>query len=113
MHELAVTREILRIAVEEGQKVGANRVWAIHLRVGALTGIVPDSVQFYLDALSPGTIAGGARLVATVVPLGATCPACSSTFPADDLDLKCPVCGQWGIVSQGRELHVESVEVDV
>ncbi len=41
MHEPAITRNILDIALNEAEKYGAKRIVAIHLRVGPLTQVVP------------------------------------------------------------------------
>lgn len=111
MHELAITQSILRIAVEEAERVGASRIDVIKVSIGALTDIVPSSVQFYLDALSPGTLAEGVRLEAATVPIAATCQACAHVFPAPNFELHCPLCGAVGTITQGRELRVESIEV--
>ena len=111
MHELAITQSMLRIAMEEAERVGATRIDVIKVSIGALTDIVPDSVQFYLDALSRGTIAEGVRLEAAIVPIEATCQACAHVFSAADFELHCPVCGALGTITQGRELRVESIEV--
>lgn len=62
MHELHATEGIVRLAVETAQRSGAGRVTAIDLALGELSDITEDSVQFYFDALSRGTIADGAAL---------------------------------------------------
>ncbi len=111
MHELAITESVLQISMEEAERAGATRIEAIKVSIGSLTGVVPDSVQFYLDALSRGTIAEGVRLEATIVPILATCQVCGHVFPVPELELHCPVCGALGVVTQGRELRVESIEV--
>jgi hydrogenase nickel incorporation protein HypA/HybF len=112
MHEMAITQSLLEISLAEAAKAGAGRVTVIRLKVGALTGIVPDSVAFYLDMLAKGTPAEGARLVAEVVPVTARCPACDHTFPVEDLVFLCPRCGGPAQLATGRELAVESLEVD-
>lgn len=112
MHELAITQSILQIATDEAQRIGASQIKVIRLKVGTLTDIVPDSVQFYLDSLTPGTIAAGVRLETIVVPVGATCPGCGHFFVVQNYDLNCPECGSVGKITQGRELQVESLEVD-
>lgn len=112
MHELAITQGILQIATEEAHRVGASQVTVIRLKVGALTDIVPESMQFYLDALTPGTVAEGVRLEIVSVPLGATCTGCGGFFLIQNYDLTCPACGETGKITQGRELSVESLEVE-
>ena len=62
MHELAVTESILNIAVQHASQAGAVRVTDLHLVIGQLSSIVDDSVQFYWDMISEGTICAGAEL---------------------------------------------------
>lgn len=112
MHELAITQDILQIAIEEARRAGATRIKVIRLKIGELTHVVADSVQFYLDALAPGSIAEGVRLETTSIPVGATCGQCDTFFLVQEQGLVCPACGCFGSISQGRELSVESLEVD-
>ena len=112
MHELAITQSILQIATDEARRVGASQIKVIRIKVGALTDIVPESVQFYLDSLTPGTLAEKVRLETILVPVGATCPRCQHFFVVGDYDLTCPQCGGMGKITQGRELQVESLEVE-
>lgn len=111
MHELSITESILEIAIDEARRAGASRIEKIRLKVGALTEVVPDSIQFYLDAVAPGTIAEGVRLETIAVPTGATCTRCSHFFVVAENALQCPACGGMGRITQGRELFIESLEV--
>ncbi len=112
MHEMSITQSLLDIALAEAQKARAKRITAIHLKIGALTGVVADSISFYLDFLAKGTPAEGAKLAATVMPVTARCPACNITFPAEELIFACPTCGGAAQVASGRELFIESIEVE-
>jgi len=113
MHELSITQSVLNIVTEHAERAGAQRVTAINLVVGELTGFVDDSIQFYFDMLSPGTIAEGSRLVLRRVPARLRCRACGEEFPLHDLNWLCPQCSAvGGDVLQGREFLVESIEVE-
>ncbi len=112
MHELSITENILQIATVEAQRASASQIKVIRIRVGALTDIVPESVQFYMDVLSRGTMADGAKLEATIIPIGATCKGCGAFFLVQNFDLTCPKCGSMAKITQGRELSVESLEVE-
>lgn len=112
MHEYAITQSILEIAMDEAQRIGASQVKSIRLKVGAMSQVVPSAVQYYLDLLTPGTVAEGVQLEAINVPVGATCTRCGQFFLVEDYDLTCPRCGGTGKITQGRELSVESLEVE-
>jgi len=112
MHEMSITESLLDISLAEAQKAGAKRISVIHLRIGALTGVVADSVAFYLDFLAKGTLAEGARLATTVVPATLSCAACNTTFPVDGPAFSCPTCRGQVQIAGGRELFIESLEVE-
>ncbi len=113
MHELAVTEEILRVAVEHAERAQARRITDIHLVVGNLSTIVDDSVQFYFDFLSPDTIAEGAKLHFERVPARLRCRQCGTEFEPQGLDWRCSQCSSLGgDVIAGREFYLDSLEVE-
>lgn len=113
MHEFSVTQSVLEIAITHAQQAGASRILNISLVVGELSGIVGESVQFYFDILSKGTIAEGAELVFRHVPARFRCLECGTEYEANGSDWTCPHCGALQpIAIGGRELLVESIEVE-
>jgi hydrogenase nickel incorporation protein HypA/HybF len=114
LHELPITQGILDIAVDAANKAGAKKVTAINLVVGELSSIIDDSVQFYFDILSKNTAADGAALRFERQPAIAACRDCGHTFTAKPpLSPLCPACGRNCLqVTGGRELRVDSIEVD-
>jgi hydrogenase nickel incorporation protein HypA/HybF len=113
MHELAITEEILRIAVEHAEQAQAKRVTDINLVIGELSSVVDDSVQFYFDFSSPGTIAEGAKLHFTRVPARLRCRQCDHEFEPDGTDWRCPNCQTMGgDVITGREFFLDSIQVE-
>ncbi|MRR10354.1 hydrogenase maturation nickel metallochaperone HypA, partial [bacterium] len=57
MHELAITESLLTIALDQARAAGAGRIVSIRLKVGELTGYVPEAVETNFRVLSAGTIA--------------------------------------------------------
>ena len=114
MHELPVTQAILDTALVAAQQAGGQRILAIDLVIGELSGIVDDSVQFYFDILSQGTPAQGAQLRFQRQPARAACPDCGHTYNVTaPLAPFCPVCGGARVqVSGGRQFFLESIEID-
>ncbi len=115
MHELAVTQSILDVALEAAQNAGAQRIIAIDLLIGNLSSIVDDSVQFYFEILTKGTMAEGAVLRFHREVAMATCLACGRTFATAGLPLlaDCPSCGSAHLnVVGGRSFSVVSIEVE-
>ena len=62
MHELSIMQSALSLALDQARQAGAARVHTIRLRIGALSGVVPDALEFAFEALTPGTLAEGAQL---------------------------------------------------
>lgn len=103
---------MLEIALRYAQQAGAQRILRITVRVGELSGIVPDSIQFYFDFVSRETIAEGAELVFNRLPGRFRCRGCNVEYEADRDDWLCPQChGLQVEVLGGREFEVESIEV--
>jgi hypothetical protein len=44
MHELSIMEEAVRMAVDAAKSAGKSRVLALRLRVGALSGVVPEAI---------------------------------------------------------------------
>ncbi|NJP07522.1 MAG: hydrogenase maturation nickel metallochaperone HypA [Chloroflexaceae bacterium] len=114
MHELSVTQGILQVAVDAATEAGAQRITAIDLVIGDMSSIVDDSVQFYFDLLSRGTLAEGAVLRFRRETASAVCQQCNHQFTVNiPLVPCCPVCQSTQIrISGGRAFYVESIEVD-
>jgi hydrogenase nickel incorporation protein HypA/HybF len=109
---MAVTESVLNIVTEHAQRAGAARISVIHLVIGQLSGFVDDSIQFYFDLLTPGTLAAGAQLAIQHVPALLQCRDCGAQFALEGMDWRCPSCGALaGDVISGKEFYVESIEV--
>ncbi len=113
MHELGVTENIVNIALTKAGEAQASKVIKINLVVGELAGFVPDCIQFYFDTLSKDTIAQGAVLHFESVPAELRCRDCSTIFQPQDTLWSCPECrGRSVEIFKGRELYIESLEVE-
>ncbi|MCL4458400.1 MAG: hydrogenase maturation nickel metallochaperone HypA [Chloroflexi bacterium] len=112
MHELTISENILAVAIAEAEKHRAKRIRAIHLKIGALTQVDAACVSFYLNIIGQGTIAEGVRLETTLIPLTARCSSCQTTFAVSDYTFYCAHCGGEAELVEGKELLVESIEVE-
>jgi hydrogenase nickel incorporation protein HypA/HybF len=113
MHELAIMQSALSLALDQAQQAGAVRVHSIRLRIGALSGVVPDALSFAFEALTPGTLAEGAQLAIEPVPARFWCARCTREFQSDDLFGECPDCHNCsGELRAGREMELASLEID-
>ena len=110
MHELALTERMLALALDAAERNGARRILRIDIRLGVLSGVVPSCVEYYFRLQSKGTIAEGAELDMTAVPLRIGCRSCGKESSSDRTLLACPVCGSEDFrLLSGREYFVESL----
>jgi hydrogenase nickel incorporation protein HypA/HybF len=113
MHEYAVTKGLIAIAVEEARKAGASRIILIRLVIGDLSTIIDESVQMYFDMLSEGTVAHGAKLDFRRVCAKFCCRDCSIEFEKPKSGFDCPKCGKMGtLTDSGKEFYIESMEIE-
>ncbi len=113
MHELSVTESLLEIAQRHAVQAGARRVTDLYLVIGRLASIVDDSVQFYWDTLSQGTLCEGARLHFERIPAKLFCLNCGETYLLPQDLQPCPKCGSEQVkILGGTEFRLESIGVE-
>ena len=113
MHELSIAMGIVEAAVDEAKQRNVQ-VSAVHLRLGALSGVVKDALLFCYEVACQDTPLQGSRLVVEEVPVAVFCPQCNEKRVIESLQsFTCPQCGApAGNVLQGRELEVFALEVE-
>ncbi len=112
MHELSLMENTLAVVFEEARKNGAERVTSLRMRVGALSGVVPEALTFAFEALTQGTLAEGASLQIDPVAPACYCMACRREFEPGPYSFECPSCGSPSAeLRRGRELEIVSFEV--
>lgn len=108
MHELSITQSVVDTVTE---RTAGAQVAVVHLRIGKLSGVVPDAVRFCFDLIADGTALQGARLEIDEPAGRASCRRCGEDFVLHDPILLCP-CGSADVsISDGQQLAVTSVEV--
>jgi hydrogenase nickel incorporation protein HypA/HybF len=111
MHELSLSGAIVNTVVKHAEGRPVRRV---SLRVGALRQVVPDTLEFYFEFVSKGTVCEGARLQQELIPALLRCANCEREWTIDMPIFMCPGCGSAGRVevASGEEFEVESIEVE-
>jgi hydrogenase nickel incorporation protein HypA/HybF len=113
MHELSVALSLVDLACEELSRLGAVRVDSLHLRLGALSGVVKDALLFSFDAAAQGTAVEGARLEIEDVAATVWCRDCAAERVLAQLARRrCPVCNAVAAdIVRGEELELVRLEV--
>ncbi len=114
MHELSLVQDILVIAEDYARREGATAIQAIGLRVGAMSGVEPQALEFAFEIGREGTLAQKARLDIELVELRARCEDCQQDFLVDNPFgiASCPICNTPSSqLILGEELSVRYLEV--
>lgn len=112
MHELSVTQHILEIVVRHAEQAQAVRITDIQLVIGQLSTFIDESIQFYWDALSRGTLAEGAQLHFERVPAQVECKECGQHSALAESAQGCLACGSLNVrIVAGEEFYVRAIQV--
>jgi len=112
VHELSIAQVIVAVADTEARKADATRVSRVVVEVGALAGVVTDSLAFCFPMACDGTLVEGADLCIEAVQARGWCQSCDEEYTMQELLDTCPTCG--GFASElraGQELRVRTIDV--
>ena len=73
MHELSLIQDTLILAVNKAREAGGSRIHRVMMRVGKLSGVVPETLSFAFDVLKKETMAADAVLEIQDVPVVCWC----------------------------------------
>jgi hydrogenase nickel incorporation protein HypA/HybF len=114
MHELSIALSIVEGAEEEALRQGGERVTAVYLRLGPLSGVVREALTFSFDLATEGTRLAGARLIIDDVLVRIYCETCRAEGdPVAEHCLHCARCGGSACkVVSGDELELAALELE-
>lgn len=130
MHELTITKALYDLALSEAQQHQVDSVSMLRVQVGALTGIDPSAVVFYLETMSKGSPLEGVHVDFEKSMPVAQCRACQHCMPisveenidqltfshmwlSDYSDMVCEQCGHADFeLVGGDEFALISMEVN-
>jgi hydrogenase nickel incorporation protein HypA/HybF len=113
MHELSIAMSIVELAEVEAESRGV-RIEAVHLKLGALSGVVKEALLSCYEMVCEYTSLQGSRLIVEDVPVVVFCSTCHANRPLSSVQLFCcPECGTpTAEIVQGKELEVVALEVE-
>lgn len=108
MHELALTQEMVAACSE---RAAGRSVRRVVVEIGALSGVLADSVRFCFPLCAEGTELAGAALEILSTQGEARCRRCARRFEVRALHGAC-ACGSCDLeIVRGQELRLRSMEV--
>ena len=114
MHELGIMTGVVEGVTKAALDSGAVKVLRVDLRVGVMTEAVEDALRFAFEVLTErDPFFEGAELGITMVEPKSVCTMCGHEFRHDRFHVLCPECGGMGRIVEGKELSIDSIEVDM
>jgi len=114
MHELSIAQALAGELESIVRSEGARAVSRVTLAVGALSGVEPEALRLAFPVAMEGTAAAHAELVLQRIPAQVRCRTCGQDTEPDFPVFVCGHCGSSDIdIAAGRELLIQSVELDV
>jgi hydrogenase nickel incorporation protein HypA/HybF len=109
VHELSLCGAIADIAA---RRAGDRPVQVIHLEIGQLRQVVPDSLTFCWEMLTSSTALDGSVLDVERIAARLQCRACAAQFGlVDSFTFVCSACGGLDVeVLAGEEFAVTALE---
>lgn len=112
MHEVGLTKNILRTALDQAQKENAKKILKVKIRVGKLQGVSQEAIETIFEIFSKGTIAEGSAIEIETVDVTCYCKNCQKEFAASDYINECPECHQSNTeIKHGMEFDFTEMEV--
>lgn len=115
MHELGIMTSVMDAATKAARESGASRLLGVTLSIGEMTEAVEDALNFAFDALCEADeFTKGATLTVNMVRPRSICLECGAEFEHDRFHRFCPACDSFATeLVAGRELQIDSIEVDL
>lgn len=113
MHELAVTQNILEIALRHADNAGAKRIIKLNIVIGQLASFIDDSIQFYWGIIAKDTIAEKANLCFERIPVEFLCQDCNNQYQMNGFEFLCSNCGGKNLkIIKGKEFYLDSIDIE-
>jgi len=112
MHELGIAASILDSVQAEAARHAGSHISKVGIRVGELSGVDSDALQFGFECLVKGTDFEPLALEIEAVPRVQHC-SCGHEFRMTDYDPHCARCGEFMTQCvSGDQLEIAFMEVD-
>jgi len=114
MHELSIVSSLFEVLEEKARENRATKIVKVRLKLGKLTGVVPELLQTAFDTYKQGTIAAEACMEIEEVPLKLRCRGCAAEIEKEDYVLVCPSCRSTDLeILEGMDLVLDKIDLEV
>lgn len=113
MHEVSIIQNVIEIVTQKAIENNLTKINKVSLKIGELSGVMPESLNFAFDSCIKGTMLEDSTLgIETVSALG-ECRDCNLEFPIEHFNKLCPSCNKFCTnIVRGYELYINTIEGD-
>ncbi|MFH0921424.1 MAG: hydrogenase maturation nickel metallochaperone HypA [Fibrobacterota bacterium] len=109
MHELSMAEEMKNLVL---RKSDGHQVLCVDISIGALSGVVKDSLDFCLQSVFGEAFGPGLKLTTRWVPARALC-GCGNEFELPGPLDPCPACSGFNRTLEGGwDVTINFIEID-
>jgi len=112
MHEYSIVQALLNKVEAECASRGATAVHRLSVRIGELSGIETELLATAWETFREDSICKGAPLEIRRVAATWACPRCATPIEKG-MKLQCPLCEVPAKLSEGDEIVLEQIEMEV
>lgn len=112
MHEYSVAFALIEGVEHNVQAHPGAVVRRVHVRVGEASGVDAGLLATAFEVLRERGVCASAELLVTGLPARWGCPRCKATI-TPGTGLRCRACGVPAQLSQGEEIMLDRIELDV
>ena len=114
MHEVSIANSIIQTIEGLLPADSSNQyVSSVQIKVGELSSIEIDALQFSFDIVKAKTPLSQAQLQIEIIEGKAECSDCGTTFSMHGFATPCPNCNSYLVkILQGKEMKIVSFEME-
>lgn len=112
MHEYSIVGSLIERVESEAARSGATAVKRLWVSIGDLSGVDRALLATAYDTFRERTICESAELCVTPVAARWSCPSCARGIERG-ATLRCPDCGVPATLTEGDEIVLERIEMEV
>jgi hydrogenase nickel incorporation protein HypA/HybF len=112
MHEASIAIELVQLVQEQAILNNATRVLKVGIRIGELSSVIPEALEFAWNDSALGTVCENSKLEIKCVKAVAICPNHGEVRLEISKGLRCPICNTpTPSILQGEELELDTLEL--
>lgn len=113
MHEVSIIQSVIEIVTKQALDNKLTKINKVSLRIGELSGVMPESLEFAFNSCIKGTMLEESTLDIEIVSALGECNDCKLEFPIEHFNKLCPSCNKFCTkIIRGYELNINSIEGD-